>query len=210
MLLMRVPVLPGRKGMLILMRVHESEWEVVNEGEVFDVMILRKMVKSERQKADAAFAELEKERTTTASSVEEAMAMILQLQKEKRSTEIQASQFQRMAEHKLGYDQYVIKSLEWMITQHESQRSYLEEQIEIYRKELKHHISDDELKKLEFDIYRNGSLVSSSEIESQALLDFQETLKLIAKKKKGEEEAEKSASEKDKSQKRRNRWDMSQ
>ncbi|KAE9595971.1 putative GTD-binding domain-containing protein [Lupinus albus] len=74
-----------------------------------------------------------------------------------------------MVEHKLGYDQDVIESLEWMITQHESKRSYLEEQIEIYRKELKHHISDDELKKLEFDIYRNGSLVSSSEIESQAL-----------------------------------------
>ncbi|KAF1863644.1 hypothetical protein Lal_00030714 [Lupinus albus] len=168
------------------MRVHESEREVVNEDEVFDVMILRKMVKSERQKADAAFAELDIERTATASSAEEAMAMIL----EKRSAEIQASQFQRMVEHKLGYDQDVIESLEWMITQHESKRSYLEEQIEIYRKELKHHISDDELKKLEFDIYRNGSL---------------ETLKLIAKKRKGEEEAEKSASENDKSQKRRNR-----
>ncbi|CAL0334354.1 unnamed protein product [Lupinus luteus] len=38
----------------------------------------------------------------------------------------------------------------------------------------------------------------------------EETLKLIAKKKKEEEEAEKSAPEKDKAQKRRNRWDMSQ
>ncbi|KAE9597097.1 putative GTD-binding domain-containing protein [Lupinus albus] len=148
---------------------NESEREVVNEDEVFDVMILRKMVKSERQKADAAFAELEKERTATASSAEEAMAMILRLQREKSSAEIQASQFQRMAEHKMGYDQDVIESLEWMITQHESQRSYLEEQIEIYRKELKQHMSDDELKKLEFDNYRDGSLVSSSEIESQAL-----------------------------------------
>ncbi|KAE9599335.1 hypothetical protein Lal_00044071 [Lupinus albus] len=38
----------------------------------------------------------------------------------------------------------------------------------------------------------------------------EETLKLIAKKKKEEEEADKSVPEKDKSQKRRNRWDMSQ
>ncbi|OIV96195.1 hypothetical protein TanjilG_14872 [Lupinus angustifolius] len=37
-----------------------------------------------------------------------------------------------------------------------------------------------------------------------------ETLKLIAKKKKEEEEAGKAAPEKDKAQKRRNRWDMSQ
>ncbi|OIV93140.1 hypothetical protein TanjilG_20802 [Lupinus angustifolius] len=148
---------------------HESEREVVNEDEVFDVMVLRKLVKTERQKADAAIAELEKERTATASSAEEAMAMILRLQREKSTAEIQASQFQRMAEHKLDYDQDVIESLEWMITQHESQRSYLEEQIGIYRKELKQHLSDDELKQLEFDINRDGSGVPSSEIESQAL-----------------------------------------
>ncbi|CAL0313989.1 unnamed protein product [Lupinus luteus] len=148
---------------------HENEREVINEDEVFDVMVLRKLVKSERKKADAATAELEKERTATASSAEEAMAMILRLQREKSSAEIQASQFQRMAEHKLDHDQDVIESLEWMITQHETQRSYLEEQIGIYRNELKQRLSDDEFKQLEFDINRDGSVVSSSEIESQAL-----------------------------------------
>ncbi|CAL0331457.1 unnamed protein product [Lupinus luteus] len=148
---------------------HECEREVVDEDEVFDVMTLRKLVKAERQKADAAFAELEKERTAAASSADEAMAMILRLQREKSSAEIQANQFHRMAEQKLDYDQEVIESLEWTITQHESQRSYLEEQIGIYREELKIHLSDDEINQLEFDISRDGSVVSSSETESQTL-----------------------------------------
>ncbi|OIW10478.1 hypothetical protein TanjilG_00416 [Lupinus angustifolius] len=148
---------------------HESEREVVGEDEVLDVMALRKLVKTERQKADAAFAELEKERTAAASSAEEAMAMILRVQREKCSAEIQANQFQRMAEQKLDYDQEVIESLEWTITQHESQRSYLEEQIGIYREELKQYLSEDEINQLEFDISRDGSVVSSSETESQTL-----------------------------------------
>lgn len=156
----------------------ESDREVRDEDEVFDVMTLRRLVKIQRKKANAACAELEEERTAASSSAEEAMAMILRLQSEKSSAEIQANQFRRMAEQKLEYDQEVIESLQWTITQHESQRNLLAEQLGVYREELKQYMGEDEIDQLEIDDSRgrdfenetDGSVVSaSSETESQTL-----------------------------------------
>ncbi|XP_061359995.1 protein FLOURY 1-like [Gastrolobium bilobum] len=153
----------------------ENEKEVCDEDEVLDVMALRKFVKIQRQKANAACAELEEERTASSSSAEEAMAMILRLQNEKSSAEIQANQFRRMAEHELEHDQEVIESLQWTITQQETQRSLLEDQMGIYREELKQYLSDDEINQLELDVSKdlesdpNDSVANSSETESQTL-----------------------------------------
>ncbi|KAK7319512.1 hypothetical protein RJT34_04233 [Clitoria ternatea] len=126
--------------------------EVLNEDEVFDVMTLRKMAKIERRKANAACAELEKERTAAASSAEEAMAMILRLQSEKSTAEIQANQFRRMAEQKLDYDQEVIESLQWVATQRESRQSSLEDQMEIYMEQLKQFLTDDDIAQIGAEI----------------------------------------------------------
>ncbi|KAK7301585.1 hypothetical protein RJT34_12452 [Clitoria ternatea] len=60
------------------------------EDEMFDVMSLRKLVKVERQRYNSACPKIEKERGAAASAAEEAMAMILRLQNEKSSVEIQA------------------------------------------------------------------------------------------------------------------------
>ncbi|KAK7272286.1 hypothetical protein RJT34_28786 [Clitoria ternatea] len=125
-----------------------NEKKVLNEDEVFDVMTLRKMAKIERRKANAACAELEKERTAAASSAEEAMAMILRLQSEKSAAEIQANQFGRMADQKLEYDQEVIESLQWAATQRESHKSSLEDQMEIYKGQLKPFLTDDEIEQI--------------------------------------------------------------
>ncbi|XP_004504868.1 uncharacterized protein [Cicer arietinum] len=152
----------------------DSEIESRDEDDLFDVKTLRKLVKIQRKKANAAFAELDKERTASSSSAEEAMAMILRLQSEKSSVEIQANQFRRMAEQKLEYDDEVIESLQWAITRHESHSSVLEEQLRIYREELKQYLGEDEIKQLEGDVSRGRSfeneavnpVVSSSETES--------------------------------------------
>ncbi|XP_027346977.1 myosin-binding protein 3-like [Abrus precatorius] len=132
----------------------EIEREGCNEDEVFDVKTLRKLVKIERKKANAACAELEKERTAAASSAEEAMAMILRLQREKSTAEIQATQFRRMAEEKLDYDQEMIESLQWTITDHETQKCSLEDQLEIYREELKQFMKDEEIDQMEDEVSR--------------------------------------------------------
>ncbi|XP_014508248.1 probable myosin-binding protein 6 [Vigna radiata var. radiata] len=161
----------------------ENEKESGNEDEVLDVMTLKNFVKMERQKANAACADLEKERTAAASSAEEAMAMILRLQNEKSAVEIQATQFRRMAEQKLDYDQEVIESLQWTITQHEVQKCELEDQMEICREELRQFMRDEDIEQLEVEVSRDymyddeeedgdrydNSVVSSPETEPQTL-----------------------------------------
>nr|POE46668.1 putative myosin-binding protein 6 [Quercus suber] len=74
----------------------DDKKECHGEDEEFDVMALRKLVKIERQRANGSYAELEKERMAAASAAEEAMAMILRLQREKSSIEIQANQYRRL------------------------------------------------------------------------------------------------------------------
>ncbi|KAK7840687.1 protein floury 1-like [Quercus suber] len=118
-------------------RMMMTNKECHGEDEEFDVMALRKLVKIERQRANGSYAELEKERMAAASAAEEAMAMILRLQREKSSIEIQANQYRRLAEQKQQYDQEVIQSLRWIVMKHKSNRSLLEDQLRFCRQKLK-------------------------------------------------------------------------
>ncbi|CAN4107885.1 unnamed protein product [Withania somnifera] len=113
------------------------EEECCDEDKVFDVLSLRKMVKVERCRANAARLELEKERMAAATAAEETMAMILRLQNEKSLVEMEANQYKRLAEEKQLHDQEVIQSLQWLVLQHESERSILEDQLKSCREKLK-------------------------------------------------------------------------
>ncbi|OAY45234.1 protein FLOURY 1-like [Manihot esculenta] len=124
------------------------------EDEVFDVIALRRMVKIERHRADMAYAELEKERMATASAADEAMAMILRLQSEKSSIEIEANQERRLAEQKQEYDQEMIQSLQWILMKYESEMTVLEEK-------LKQHMESDEV-----DQFQASSANLSSDFDS--------------------------------------------
>lgn len=112
--------------------------------EVFDVMALRKLVKKERAKANAARLELEKERMASTTAAEEAMAMILRLQNEKSLIELEANHYRRLAKEKQQHDQQVIQSLQWIVMKHESERSVLEERLRICRQKLKIYIKGDD------------------------------------------------------------------
>lgn len=107
----------------------EYEQESYDEEKVLDVLSLRKMVKVERCRANAARLELEKERMAAATAAEETMAMILRLQNEKSLVEMEANQYKRLAEEKQLHDQEVIQSLQWLVLQHESEGSILEDQL---------------------------------------------------------------------------------
>uniref|UniRef100_A0A5B7BX67 GTD-binding domain-containing protein n=1 Tax=Davidia involucrata TaxID=16924 RepID=A0A5B7BX67_DAVIN len=133
------------KAMIVLDEEYDDgdEQESYGEDEV-DVMALKKLVKIERRRANAACLELEKERTAAATAVEEAMAMILRLQNEKSLIEMEASQFRRLAEDKQLHDQQVIQSLRWIVMKHESERSLLEDQLRLFRRKLKLYMKDDE------------------------------------------------------------------
>lgn len=117
------------------------------EDEVFDVMSLRRMVKAERQRYNAACAEIEKEQGAAASAAEEAMAMILRLQSEKSAVEIQAKQFRRVVEQKQEYDLEVMESLRWTVEQIESQKNIVERQLRVLKERLKQFLNDQEIQR---------------------------------------------------------------
>lgn len=115
----------------------DDEKECTEEDGESDVSTLRKLIKIERHRANAALAELAKERAASATAAEEAMAMILRLQNEKSLIEMELSQYRRLAEEKQIHDQEVVRSLQWFVWQHESERNLLEDQLKLCRQKLK-------------------------------------------------------------------------
>lgn len=139
----------------------EREYSV--EDEEYDVTALRRLVKIERLRADMAHAELEKERMASASAADEAMAMILRLQNEKSSTEIEAKQYRQLAEQKQEFLQEVIESLQWDIINLEHERSEMEENLRLYREKLRQYVKSDEVDQFEASGARMNYLRSAME-----------------------------------------------
>lgn len=108
--------------------VDQLFWDCEEDG-IFDAVALREMLKMERQRVDAAILELGKERLAVASAAEEAMAMILRLQNEKSSVQIEAHNYKKMAEHKMLYQQQTIQSLTVLLLKHQSELRLLEDQL---------------------------------------------------------------------------------
>ncbi|KAL2504706.1 putative ovule protein [Abeliophyllum distichum] len=127
----------------------DDEKEDIEKDEELDITELRKLVKIERRRASAACTELEKERAASATAAEETMAMILRLQNEKSLIEMEANQYRRLAEKKQLHDQEVIRSLQWLVLRHSSERALLEDQLISCRRKLKHFGNNDEKEECE-------------------------------------------------------------
>uniref|UniRef100_A0A2P2JB12 GTD-binding domain-containing protein n=1 Tax=Rhizophora mucronata TaxID=61149 RepID=A0A2P2JB12_RHIMU len=127
----------------------DYEREFCIEDEEFDVIALRRLVKVERLRADMVSTELEKERMAAASAVDEAMRLILRLQSEMSSMEIEANQYRRFTEQKQEYDEQVIQSLKWIVMKRECEMSILEEKLIMCRQKLKQYMMDDEINQFE-------------------------------------------------------------
>lgn len=106
----------------------EKECDV--EDDETDVIKLRKSIKLEKERANAAVLELEKERVSAASAIEELMGKILSLECEKTAIEIQSNQNQRLAELKQQYDDEIIHHLKWIIMNLEDQLELCAENLE--------------------------------------------------------------------------------
>ncbi|KAJ9174992.1 hypothetical protein P3X46_013579 [Hevea brasiliensis] len=139
----------------------DDERKCCVEDEEFDAIALRRLVKKERHRADMVYTELEKERMASASAADEAMAMILRLQSEKSSMEIEANQQRRLAERKLEYDQEMIESLQWILMKHESERTVLEEKLRWCEEKLKQYMKSGEV-----DQFQGSYASSSFDVES--------------------------------------------
>ncbi|KAK6161769.1 hypothetical protein DH2020_005150 [Rehmannia glutinosa] len=94
---------------------------------------LEQTLEEERIARAALYIELEKERSAAASAADEAMAMILRLQEEKASIEMEARQYQRILEEKSVYDAEEMNILKEMLVRREMEKHFLEKEVEAYR-----------------------------------------------------------------------------
>ncbi|CAA0830267.1 Protein of unknown function- DUF593 [Striga hermonthica] len=97
------------------------------------VKFLEQTLAEERIARAALYIELEKERSAAASAADEAMAMILRLQEEKASIEIEARQYQRILEEKSAYDAEEMNILKEILVRREMEKLFLEKEVEAYR-----------------------------------------------------------------------------
>ncbi|KAL8116858.1 uncharacterized protein LOC141666373 [Apium graveolens] len=107
-----------------------------DDKEELNVVKLRNLVKIERDRADLACLELEKERMAAASAAEETMAMILRVQNEKSLVEMEAKQYRRLAEEKQLHDKDVIQSLRRIATKYKTEKNWLEDQVMLMKQKL--------------------------------------------------------------------------
>ncbi|XP_013631873.1 PREDICTED: uncharacterized protein LOC106337325 [Brassica oleracea var. oleracea] len=91
-------------------------------------------VLAEERASHAALAlELEKERNAAATAADEALSMILRLQEEKASIEMEARQYQRMIEEKSAFDAEEMSILKEILLRREWEKHFLEKEVDTYR-----------------------------------------------------------------------------
>ncbi|XP_047309258.1 myosin-binding protein 3-like [Impatiens glandulifera] len=95
--------------------------------------ILEQALEQERAAKAALYLDLEEERNAAASAADEAMAMILRLQEQKGSVEMESRQYHRMIEEKSAYDEEEMDILKEILTRRENEKHFLENEIEAYR-----------------------------------------------------------------------------
>ncbi|KAJ4840093.1 hypothetical protein Tsubulata_009912 [Turnera subulata] len=94
---------------------------------------LRETLSSQQQTIQDLFAELDEERNASSSAANEAMSMILRLQREKAEIQMEARQFKRFAEEKMGHDQQELSALEDLLYKREQTIQSLTCEVQAYK-----------------------------------------------------------------------------
>lgn len=98
-----------------------------------ECMALRETVTSQQQTLQDLIMELEEERNASSSAANEAMSMILRLQREKAEVQMEARQFKRFAEEKMEHDQQEILALEDLLYKREQTIQSLTCEVQAYK-----------------------------------------------------------------------------
>ncbi|OWM79012.1 hypothetical protein CDL15_Pgr003183 [Punica granatum] len=98
-----------------------------------EIVALREMVSSQQQAIQDLLSELEEERNASSTAANEAMSMILRLQREKAEVQMEARQFKRFAEEKMGHDQQEIMALEEVLYKREQAIQSLTCEVQAYK-----------------------------------------------------------------------------
>ncbi|KAA8516844.1 hypothetical protein F0562_017338 [Nyssa sinensis] len=107
---------------------HVARVEVENE-----CVALREMVSGQQHTIQDLSIELEEERNASSSAANEAMSMMLRLQREKAEIQMEARQFKRFAEEKMAHDQQEFFGLEDLLYKREQAIRSLSCEVQAYK-----------------------------------------------------------------------------
>ncbi|XP_047964103.1 myosin-binding protein 7-like [Salvia hispanica] len=125
---------------------------------------LREMVISQQQTIEDLISELEEERNAASTAANEALSMILRLQKDKAEIQMELRQFKRFAEEKMAHDQQETLGLEDMLYKREEAIQSLSCEIEAYRhKMMSYGLSETEVDGVVQAMTRNFSMIEDIE-----------------------------------------------
>ncbi|XP_076933056.1 myosin-binding protein 7-like [Bidens hawaiensis] len=95
--------------------------------------VLREMVSNQQRTIEDLISDLEEERYASASAANEAMSMILKLQREKAEIQMEARQFKRFSEEKMAHDQQELMALEELLYRREQSIQSLTCEVQAYK-----------------------------------------------------------------------------
>ncbi|XP_061372123.1 myosin-binding protein 7 [Gastrolobium bilobum] len=97
---------------------------------------LRQAVSRQQEAIQDLYAELEEERNAASSAANEAMSMILRLQREKAELQMEARQFKRFVEERVSHDQQELLVLEDLLYKREQAIQALTCEVQAYKHRL--------------------------------------------------------------------------
>ncbi|KAG8376833.1 hypothetical protein BUALT_Bualt09G0105000 [Buddleja alternifolia] len=98
-----------------------------------ECVALRETVTSQQQTIQDLISELDEERNASSSAANEAMSMILRLQRDKAEVQMEARQFKRFAEEKMAHDQQETLALEDLLYKREQAIQSLTCEVQAYK-----------------------------------------------------------------------------
>ncbi|KAL0736447.1 hypothetical protein Bca4012_012657 [Brassica carinata] len=123
--------------------------------------LLRETLTSQQESIQELYAELDEERNAASTAANEAMSMILKLQRDKAEVQMELRQFKRFAEEKMEHDQQELLALEDLVYKREQTIQALTCEAQAY----KHRMMSYGVSESEFDGERNVSNTSLMENE---------------------------------------------
>ncbi|KAL1815104.1 hypothetical protein DCAR_0519333 [Daucus carota subsp. sativus] len=119
---------------------HVAKVEISNE-----CVALREMVTKQQQSIMDLSIELEEERNAASTAANEAMSMILRLEREKAEIEMEARQFKRFAEEKMAHDDHEIAAMEDLLYKRDQTIQSLTCEVQAYKyRMMSYGISEEE------------------------------------------------------------------
>lgn len=125
----------GKKSPLEKMESTSDSTEGNCQDEEVDAVLnnLKRQVRLDRKSLMALYMELDEERSASAVAANNAMAMITRLQEEKATMQMDTSQYQRMMEEQIEYDEEVLQETNELLLKLEEEVKTLDAELEIYR-----------------------------------------------------------------------------